>query len=44
MSDECQTSVLVPVFKRKGDVGKCNACRGVKLLKYAMKIVKRYER
>ena len=39
--DEWQTSVLVPIFKEKGNVRSCNISRGVKLLKHAMKIVER---
>ena len=39
MPDEWQTSMLVPIFKRKGDVRNCNTYRGVKLLEHAMKIV-----
>ena len=31
MTDEWQTSVLVPVFKENGDVRNCNTYRGVKL-------------
>ena len=41
MPDESQTSVLVPIFKGKGDVRNCNTYRGVKLLERAMKIVER---
>ena len=41
MPDEWQTSVLVPIFKGKGDVRNCNTYRGVKLLEHAMKIVER---
>ena len=39
MPDEWQTNVVVPIFKRKGDVSNCNTYRGVKLLEHAMKIV-----
>ena len=39
--DEWQTSVLVPIFKGKGDVRSCNTYKGVKLLEHAMKIVER---
>ena len=39
MPDEWQTSMLVPIFKGKGDVRNCNTYRGVKLLEHAMKIV-----
>ena len=41
MPDECQTSVLVPIFKGKGDVRSCNTNRGVKLLEHTMKMVER---
>ena len=33
--------MLIPIFKGKGDVRNCSTYRGVKLLKHAMKIVKR---
>ena len=39
MADEWQTSVLVPIFKGKGDVRNCNTYRKVKLLEHTMKIV-----
>jgi len=39
MPDEWKTSVVVPIFKGKGDVMNCEAYRGVKLLEYSMKIV-----
>ena len=42
MPDEWHTSVLlVLIFEVKGGVKNCNAYRGVKLLKHAMKIVER---
>ena len=41
MQEEWKTSVVVPVFKGKGDVMDCGAYRGVKLLEHAMKIVER---
>ena len=41
MSDEWKTSVIVPIFKREGDVMRCVSYRGVKLLEHAMKIVER---
>ena len=41
MPEEWKTSVVVPIFKGKGDVMDCWACRGVKLLEHAMKIVER---
>ena len=39
--DEWKTSVIVPIFKGKGDVMSCGSYRGVKLLEHAMKIVER---
>ena len=39
--DKWQTSVLVPIFKGKGDERNCNTYRGVKLSKHARKIVER---
>ena len=41
MPDKWQTSVLVPIFKGKGDVRSCHTYREVKLLEHAMKIVER---
>jgi len=41
MQDEWKTSVVVPIFKGKGDMMNCGAYRGVKLLEYGMKIVER---
>ena len=41
MPDEWKTSVIVPIFKGKGDVMSCGSYRGVKLLEHAMKIVER---
>ena len=41
MSDECKNSVIVPIFKGKGDVIICGSYRGVKLLELAMKMVER---
>jgi hypothetical protein len=37
--DEWRCSVLVPLYKGKGDVRDCGAYRGVKLLAHAMKVV-----
>ena len=39
MPEEWKTSVVVPIFKGKGDVMDCGAYRGVKLLEHAMKIM-----
>lgn len=41
MPDEWTLSVLIPIFKGKGDAMSCGAYRGVKLLEHAMKIVER---
>ena len=41
MPEKWKTSVVVPIFKGKGDVIDCGACRGVKLLEHAIKIVAR---
>ena len=39
--DDWRQSVLVPLYKGKGDVRDCGAYRGVKLLEHGMKIVER---
>ena len=41
MPEEWKASVVVPIFKGKGDVMDCGAYREVKLLEHAMKIVER---
>ena len=41
MPDEWALSVMVPIFKKKGDALSCEAYRGVKLLEHAMKIVEK---
>ena len=41
MPDEWALSVVVPIFKGKGDAMNCGAYRGVKLLEHAMKIVEK---
>ena len=41
VSDEWQTSMLVLIFKEKGDVRNCNTYRGVESLEHAMKVVER---
>ena len=41
MPDEWKTSVIVPIFKGKGDAMSCGSYRGVKLLEHVMKIVVR---
>ena len=41
MPDEWALSVVVPIFKGKGDAMSCGVYRGVKLLENAMKIVQK---
>ncbi|XP_068741970.1 uncharacterized protein [Montipora capricornis] len=41
MPDEWAMSVVVPIFKGKGDAMRCGAYRGVKLLEHAMKIIEK---
>ena len=41
MPDGWKTSVIVPIFKGKGDEMSCGSYRGVKLLEHAIKIVER---
>ena len=41
MPDEWALSVVVPIFKGKGDAMNCMVYRGVKLLEHAMKIVEK---
>jgi hypothetical protein len=41
MPDDWAMSVIVPIFKGKGDAMSCGSYRGVKLLEHAMKIVER---
>ena len=41
MPDVWQTSVLMPIFKERGDVRNYNAYRKAKLLGHAMKIAER---
>ena len=41
MPNKWKTSVIVNIFKGKGDVMNCGSYRGVKLLEHATKIVER---
>ena len=41
MPDDWALSVMVPIFKGKGDAMNCMAYRGVKLLEHGMKIVEK---
>ena len=39
--DEWRSSILIPVFKNKGDTLQCNNYRGIKLICHAMKLYER---
>jgi Reverse transcriptase (RNA-dependent DNA polymerase) len=41
MPDEWRKSILVPIFKGKGDVQECSNYRGIKLMSHAMKLWER---
>ena len=41
MSSEWKRSLLVPIFKRKGDIQECNNYRGIKLLSHTFKLWER---
>lgn len=41
MPEEWRSSVLVPIFKNKGDVQSCNNYRGIKLMSHTMKVWER---
>ncbi|KAK3514616.1 hypothetical protein QTP70_021528, partial [Hemibagrus guttatus] len=41
MPEEWRRSVLVPIFKNKGDVQNCSNYRGIKLMSYTMKLWER---
>ncbi|MCJ8739627.1 hypothetical protein PDJAM_G00049210 [Pangasius djambal] len=41
MPEEWRSSVLVPIFKNKGDVQSCSNCRGIKLMSHTMKLWER---
>ena len=41
MPDEWRRSVLVPLYKGKGDVKECGNYRGIKLMRHSMKLWKR---
>uniref|UniRef100_A0AAR2LU20 Reverse transcriptase domain-containing protein n=1 Tax=Pygocentrus nattereri TaxID=42514 RepID=A0AAR2LU20_PYGNA len=41
MPDEWRSSVLVPIFKNKGDVQSCSNYRGIKLMSHTMKVWER---
>jgi len=41
MPDEWKLSVIVPLFKGKGDMMNCGSYRGVKILEHGIKLVER---
>ena len=41
MPVEWTLSIVVPIFKRTGDIRNCSCYRAVKLLEYGMKVVER---
>jgi hypothetical protein len=41
MSDEWRRSILVPIFKNKGDIQSCTNYRGIKLMSHTMKLWER---
>ena len=41
MPEDWSTSVVIPIFKGKGDIMNCHMHRGVKLLGHALKIVEK---
>jgi hypothetical protein len=41
MPDEWRRSILVPIFKNKGDIQSCNNYRGIKLMSHTMKLWER---
>ena len=43
MPDDLALSVVVPIFKGKGDAMSCMSYKGVKLLEHAMKIVEKVQ-
>ena len=41
MSEEWRHSVIVPIFKEKGDIQDCGNYRGIKMISHTMKIWER---
>jgi len=40
--EDWKSSVVLPIYKGKGDPMECGSYRGIKLLEHAMKVVKRF--
>jgi len=38
--EDWKSSVILPIYKEKGDPMECGSYRGIKLLEYAIKVVK----
>jgi Reverse transcriptase (RNA-dependent DNA polymerase) len=41
MPDEWRRSILIPIFKNKGDIQSCTNYRGIKLMSHTMKLWER---
>ena len=41
MPQDWKDSILVPLYKGKGDLLECGSCRGIKLLEQAMNVMER---
>ena len=41
MPEEWRDSILIPIFKNKGDVQSCSNYRGIKLISHTMKLWER---
>jgi len=39
--EDWKSSVVLPIYKGKGDPMKCGSCRGIRLLEHGMKVVER---
>ena len=42
IAEDWKSSVVLPVYKGKGDPMECGSYRGIKLLEHAMKVVERF--